>query len=132
MLLPRSGSTSKTTDASRTIATVAIGGSEAKNRRRNRRSLPRKGSFVVTFESRSFHDATGSRHVSPMAEDFHALFGLGADARHLAPSDVAGVALAAAKELAVQNTELRAENEVLNARLAALETAVAALQQAAE
>jgi len=89
-------------------------------------------SELTVLEWSYIHDATGSRHVSPMAEDFHALFGLGADARHLAPSDVAGVALAAAKELAVQNTELRAENEVLNARLAALETAVAALQQAAE
>ena len=44
-------------------------------------------------------DSTGARHVGPMAEDFNAAFGLGADDKHLAPADTAGVALAAIQGL---------------------------------
>jgi hypothetical protein len=44
-------------------------------------------------------DATKSPHIGPMAQDFHAAFGLGADDTHLAPKDLAGVALVGVKEL---------------------------------
>lgn len=41
----------------------------------------------------------GDRHIGPVAEDFYAAFGFGTSERQLAPSDVAGVALAAAQAL---------------------------------
>jgi len=43
--------------------------------------------------------APEDRHVGPMAEDFYAAFGLGESDRSLAPSDAAGVALAAIQGL---------------------------------
>jgi hypothetical protein len=39
------------------------------------------------------------RHIGPMAEDFHAAFGLGADDRYISDSDTVGVALAAIQGL---------------------------------
>lgn len=82
------------------------------------------------------HDLQGSRHLGPMAEDFHAAFGLGEDALHISPGDKAGVALAAiqglARELGRRDAEiarLTAEREELEARFAALEAAVAELRQ---
>lgn len=38
-------------------------------------------------------------HLGPMAEDFHAAFGLGADDEHIAPLDVGGVSLVAIQAL---------------------------------
>jgi hypothetical protein len=64
---------------------------------------------------------TGSnegRHLGPVAEDFHAAFGLGAGERTIATVDSAGVALAAIQGL---NQKLEAENAALRARLAAIE-----------
>jgi hypothetical protein len=41
-------------------------------------------------------DSRGQRHLGPMAQDFHAAFGLnGADDKHIATVDEEGVALAA-------------------------------------
>ena len=40
-----------------------------------------------------------ARHIGPMAEDFHSLFGLGSNDKSLAPRDVAGVALLAIQGL---------------------------------
>jgi hypothetical protein len=90
-------------------------------------------------------------HVGPVAQDFHALFGLGQDDRHIAALDGNGVALAAIQELcrmwqekvgemaalkAEKNTqvaelkgeiaELRQQNTALEARLAGLERLVTA------
>jgi hypothetical protein len=39
------------------------------------------------------------RHIGPVAEDFHALFGVGADDKHIATIDADGVALAAIQGL---------------------------------
>ena len=68
------------------------------------------------------------RHLGPMAQDFHAAFGLGPDNRHISDIDLDGVALAAIQGLHRQATqreaqlaELRAENRALAARLAAVE-----------
>ena len=47
------------------------------------------------------------RHMGPVAEDFHAAFGLGADDRHIAPKDIAGVALAAIKAQQAEISALR-------------------------
>ncbi len=73
-------------------------------------------------------------HLGPMAQDFAAAFGLGADDRHIAPIDLAGVSLAAVQALNERLTEkdqaiakLQQENADLAKRLAAIESAVQAL-----
>lgn len=58
-----------------------------------------------------------ARHLGPMAQDFAAAFGLGSDDKHVAPSDVAGVGLAAVQALLRQLDET-------NARLERLERAL--------
>lgn len=58
-----------------------------------------------------------ARHIGPMAQDFSAAFGFGSDDTHVAPSDVAGVSLAAVQALLLQL-------EQTNARLARLEGAL--------
>lgn len=62
-------------------------------------------------------------HLGPIAEDFRAAFGLGADGRSISTVDASGVALAAIQGL---NARLEAENEALKARLAAIEARLAA------
>ena len=60
------------------------------------------------------------RHMGPMAQDFYATFGLGADAEHLAPLDANGVALAAIQALYEQSqaqAERIATLEQMNAEL---------------
>ena len=78
--------------------------------------------------------ADEDRHLGPMAEDFSAAFGLGVDSRHIAPGDLAGVAVAGVKELHAQVLErdtrvqtLERENEELKRRLTALEETMAAV-----
>lgn len=66
-------------------------------------------------------DAQGARHIGPMAQDFSAVFGLGADDTHLAPADVAGVGLAAAQALKRQLDARSERLRALEERLAALE-----------
>ena len=52
---------------------------------------------VATWTYRSDDDSI--RHMGPMAQDFHANFGLGTDNKHIAPLDGVGVTLAAIQEL---------------------------------
>ncbi len=61
------------------------------------------------------------RHIGPVAQDFHAAFGLGNDDKHLAALDSAGVALAAIQGL---NQKLEAENAALKQCLTHLEELV--------
>ena len=67
------------------------------------------------------------RHLGPMAEDFHAAFGVGRDAQHITSIDADGVALAAIQGLFATVQEKDAEIEELKARLAQLESLVASL-----
>ena len=60
-------------------------------------------------------------HLGPVAEDFHAAFGPGGDARYIATIDADGVALAAIQGLHALAEAQREELEVLRARLARLE-----------
>lgn len=60
-------------------------------------------------------------HAGPMAQDFHQAFGLGADDKHIAPGDMAGLGLAAIQALVRQNDDLRAELGLLRERVAQLE-----------
>ncbi len=67
------------------------------------------------------NDASGSRHLGPVAQDFKAAFGLGADDKSVATVDADGVALAAIQGL---NQKLERENAELRARLERLERMV--------
>jgi hypothetical protein len=61
------------------------------------------------------------RHLGPVAEDFHAAFGLGASNRYIAPADMAGVALASVKALQDEIKQRDEHIEQLEQRLRALE-----------
>jgi hypothetical protein len=71
----------------------------------------------------SYRAAPDVRHVGPVAEDFHAAFGLGEGDTHLASLDTAGVALVAIQGL---NAKLEAENAALRDELAALRALIEA------
>jgi Chaperone of endosialidase len=71
-------------------------------------------------------DANSLRHIGPMAQDFHATFGLnGTDDKHISSVDEQGVALAAIQglnqKLELENAALKAQFKSLEARLAKLE-----------
>jgi hypothetical protein len=73
------------------------------------------------------HDAAAP-HLGPMAQDFHAAFGLGSDERHIATVDAEGVALAAVQglhellqEKVTRIDALEEQNRALQQRLDALE-----------
>jgi hypothetical protein len=79
-------------------------------------------------------------HVGPMAQDFHAAFGLGTDERHIATVDADGVALAAIQGLnekvevrnrnaEVSIRELKAENAELKQAVNELKALVEAMNQ---
>jgi hypothetical protein len=72
------------------------------------------------------------RHMGPMAQDFHAAFGLGSDDRSIATVDADGVALAAIQALAAQNASQQAQIDALRRQNAALEARLAALEAAVE
>ncbi len=65
------------------------------------------------------------RHMGPMAQDFHAAFGLGPDELHISNIDADGVALAAIQGL---DHRMRAENDLLRGALAQKDAALAGLQ----
>lgn len=76
-------------------------------------------------------EARGARHIGPMAQDFHAVFGLGDSDTVIYPVDANGVSLAAAKALRTRLTRAEArvaalehENADLRHRLEALERRV--------
>jgi hypothetical protein len=66
------------------------------------------------------------RHLGPVAEDFHAAFGLGKSNRYIAPTDMAGVALASVKALQQEIIQRDQRIEELERRLQALEARLAA------
>jgi hypothetical protein len=88
-------------------------------------------------------DPREARHVGPTAEDFFAAFALGKDDKHIAPRDLAGVALVALQELHGQlerkdetisrletlQREQAARNEDLERRLSELEERLASLSR---
>jgi hypothetical protein len=62
----------------------------------------------------NFKELPGADHFGPMAQDFHAAFGLnGRDDRHIATVDADGVALAAIQGLNQKLDEKSAEVETL-------------------
>jgi hypothetical protein len=69
----------------------------------------------------NFKGDADTEHVGPMAQDFHAAFGVGTDERHIATVDADGVALAAIQGLNEKLKEKETELTELKARLAKLE-----------
>ena len=79
---------------------------------------------VATLPIESWSDLSQGptvRHIGPMAQDFHATFGVGEDDTHINMVDANGVALAAIQGLYQLVQEQQRELTVLHARLAALE-----------
>ena len=66
------------------------------------------------------HDSAGKRHIGPMAEDFAEIFMVGTDDKHIAPSDMAGVALASVKAVAALIEKKEARINDMEARLSVL------------
>lgn len=66
---------------------------------------------------------TDVRHLGPMAQDFHAAFGLGEDDKHISTVDEEGVALSAIKALQAEVVVKDHELSSLEARVEALEKA---------
>ena len=83
----------------------------------------------LPITSWAFKEDPKQRHIGPMAQDFHAAFGLsGTDDKHINLSDAAGVSLAAIQELNkrlqekdVRIAALESMNSAFSARLAKLE-----------
>ena len=69
----------------------------------------------------NFKGDEATPHIGPMAQDFHAAFGTGADDKHIASVDADGVALAAIQGLNQKLEQKDAKISALEKRLAALE-----------
>jgi hypothetical protein len=65
-------------------------------------------------------------HIGPMAQDFHAAFGVGPDDKHIATVDADGVALAAIQGL---NRKLEDTLKARDERIAGLERRLATLER---
>jgi len=128
------------TNATDTAGVVLFGGNSAwssisdRNMKRDFRDLDgedvlaRLARMPVTEWGYKAQDAT-IRHMGPMAQDFHAAFGLGEDPLRISTIDADGVALAAAHALEARtratNERLTREVEALRERLLQLEARLA-------
>ena len=74
----------------------------------------------------AFTNAVNTRHLGPMAQDFHAAFGLGKDDTTISPRDVASVGLAAIQGL---NQIVESGKQKTETRMETLETENATLKQ---
>jgi hypothetical protein len=77
----------------------------------------------------AYKNDPGTKHLGPMAQDFYAAFGTGADNRHIAVVDEGGVALAAIQGLNEKLEETRAENAELKQSVAELKQLVQSLAE---
>ncbi len=75
-----------------------------------------------------YKNSPDQRHIGPMAQDFHAAFGLGGSDRQISMVDAAGVALAAVKALAERLEEKEARIAELEKRLAQQEALAARIR----
>jgi len=73
----------------------------------------------------AYRESSEGRHMGPIAEDFHALFGLGGDEGSISTVDASGVALAAIQGL---DAKLEAERDALAARVELLDAENAGLR----
>ena len=70
------------------------------------------------------------RHIGPMAQDFHAAFGLGEDELRINTIDIDGVNMLAVQALENRTRMLQAENDALRDRLAQVEATLLRLLDA--
>jgi hypothetical protein len=68
-------------------------------------------------------------HIGPVAQDFKAAFDLGVDDKHLAPGDLAGVAVVGVQALHRSVQELSQEVQVRDEKIAQEDAEIAALKQ---
>ena len=90
---------------------------------------------AMPVQSWDYKAQPGEKHIGPVAQDFHAAFGLnGADDKHIATVDESGVALAAIQglneKLEARSQRLESENAELKQQLAELKSLVQQLAQA--
>jgi hypothetical protein len=76
-----------------------------------------------------YKSQTSELHLGPVAQDFYAAFGLGADDRHIATVDEAGVALAAIQGLHRLIQEKEAKIEAQHRAIADQQRAIAQLRE---
>ena len=69
----------------------------------------------------NYHNEPSALHLGPTAEDFYQLFNCGESNRHIAPSDLAAVALAAVQALSAENRALKKQLQEILIRLDQLE-----------
>jgi type VI secretion system secreted protein VgrG len=82
---------------------------------------------ALPVQTWSYKAQPGQKHLGPVAQDFRAAFGLGADDTSIATVDAAGVALAAIQGLNQKLEQTRAENARLKQELAELKRLVGQL-----
>jgi len=74
------------------------------------------------------HDA-GRQYIGPMAQDFHAAFGLGHDEKHISTLDTDGVALSAVQGLIAELQERKDRSAAQDLRLRELEAELQSLRE---
>jgi hypothetical protein len=100
------------------------------DRNRKEHFEPVDGELVLTklrampIERWSYRSEPGVTHVGPVAQDFHAAFGLGVDDKTIGHLDLSGISLRAIQALEERTRDLHEavvrENDVLRAELAQL------------
>ena len=78
----------------------------------------------------TYKQDASARHVGPMAQDFYAAFGLGADDKHIATVDAEGIALAAIQGLKEIIDQQSAELGAKDAKIERLEEEITELKNA--
>ncbi len=114
------------TGANGTVAATTFTQTSDRNAKENFRSIDARKMLEkvagLSITRWNFKDDAGTAHLGPMAQDFYAAFGLGADEKHIATVDEEGVALAAVQGL---NQKLEAKS----ARIKELEMRLEKLEQ---
>jgi hypothetical protein len=82
---------------------------------------------ITTWRYRD--DATGTRHIGPMAQDFKAAFGVGQSERFIFQVDADGVALAGVQALHARVRQLQEDNASLRETVGALQRRLDALER---
>jgi hypothetical protein len=77
----------------------------------------------------NYKGQSGQEHLGPVAQDFHAAFGVGADDKHIATVDADGVALAAIQGLNQKLEEEMARSRAKDAEIQQLRHIVAELKE---
>ena len=88
---------------------------------------------ALSIQTWTYTNDVSRRHLGPVAQDFHAAFGLnGTDDKHIATVDADGVALAAIQGLNQKVEEKEARIQTMEKELAALKEIVTRLSNQRE